>query len=177
MSTSPIDAKTGPNNAYRMNVTVTIGRAQPVVRRAASMMASNAATPAATSPPVGFAVRYQKASPWASGHPNPNNASNTQSRSAAGPHRPSIGLRRNVAHTPTSSMSGRYVCGLMTVRTHASESADNRNASADAEEMPRRRVAESTLVLERSAEDEADAVLEVRDGARARGMRAGHSQA
>src|SRR6187402_1985261 len=52
----------------------------------------------------------------------------------------------------------------MTVRTHASESADSRNDSADEDEMPRRRVSEPTL--ERSAENDADAVLEVRDGAR-----------
>src|SRR5687767_10906059 len=62
----------------------------------------------------------------------------------------------------------------MTVRTHASESADSRNARTDAEERPRRRVPGFTL--ERSAEDEADAVLEVRDRARAGGVRARQSE-
>jgi len=56
----------------------------------------------------------------------------------------------------------------MTVSTHASESAESRNASADAEETPRRRV--TALTLEGSAEDETDAVLEVRDGARTGGV-------
>src|SRR5688500_3353776 len=58
----------------------------------------------------------------------------------------------------------------MTVSTHASESAESRNASADAEETPRRRV--TPLTLEGSAEDDAGAVLEVGDGARAGGVSA-----
>ena len=41
----------------------------------------------------------------------------------------------------------------MTVRTHASDSAESRNDSADAEETPRNR--DTGLTLEGGAEDEA----------------------